>query len=66
MVRDPVTRKLLPAAGAEVPNTSFWRRRVRDADVIDPKAADALPANDAKAAAADALPAESQPQAGES
>jgi hypothetical protein len=33
-VRDPVTKKLLPAAGREVPDNQFWRRRVRDGDVI--------------------------------
>ena len=33
-VRDPVSRRLLPAEGADVPETSFWHRRVRDEDVI--------------------------------
>ncbi|TKI02894.1 DUF2635 domain-containing protein [Martelella alba] len=32
-VRDPVKGTLLPAEGAEVPDTSFWRRRLRDGDV---------------------------------
>jgi len=32
-VRDPVKGSPLPAEGAEVPDTIFWRRRVRDGDV---------------------------------
>lgn len=33
-VRDPVTMKALPLEGAEVPNTSYWRRRLSDGDVV--------------------------------
>jgi len=33
-VRDPVTKQLLPAAGREVPENQFWRRRLRDGDVV--------------------------------
>jgi hypothetical protein len=32
-VREPNGR-LLPAAGAEVPPTQFWQRRLRDGDVV--------------------------------
>ncbi|KEA54674.1 MULTISPECIES: DUF2635 domain-containing protein [Mangrovibacter] len=32
-VRDPVKGSPLPAEGAEVPNTIFWRRRLSDGDV---------------------------------
>lgn len=34
LMRDPVTRMPLPAEGKEVPNNSFWRRRIKDGDVI--------------------------------
>ncbi len=33
-VRVPRTKALLPADGAEVPNTGFWLRRLRDGDVV--------------------------------
>ena len=33
-VRDPVTKQLLPAAGRDVPDNQFWRRRLRDGDVV--------------------------------
>lgn len=32
-VVDPATGKPLPAAGAEVEITTYWRRRLRDGDV---------------------------------
>ncbi|MDE8559103.1 DUF2635 domain-containing protein [Pantoea vagans] len=34
-VRDPVKRTLLPADGAEVTLDAFWRRRLRDGDVVE-------------------------------
>jgi hypothetical protein len=35
MVRDPTSMALLPEAGREVRDSDpFWRRRVRDGDVI--------------------------------
>lgn len=36
----PMTNVLLPADGAEVPDTAYWRRRLRDGDVVlmDPRA----------------------------
>lgn len=33
IIRDPVTRMPLPAEGGEVPDNSFWRRRIRGGDV---------------------------------
>lgn len=32
-VRDPVKGILLPESGAEVQDSPFWRRRLRDGDV---------------------------------
>lgn len=43
-VRDPVKGTLLPDAGAEVPDTSFWRRRLRDGDVSISSASTLSPA----------------------
>lgn len=40
-VRDPVTKQLLPAAGRDVPDNQFWRRRLRDGDVVFAEAASA-------------------------
>lgn len=34
-VLDPVTRKPLPEAGAEVPRSVYWLRRLRDGDVTE-------------------------------
>jgi len=33
LVRDPFTKRPLPLEGAEVPETSFWLRRLRDGDI---------------------------------
>jgi hypothetical protein len=33
-VRDPNTKELLPREGRNVPNDMFWRRRLRDGDVV--------------------------------
>jgi hypothetical protein len=35
LVRDPLTRAPLAEAGEWKSNNEFWRRRVRDGDVID-------------------------------
>jgi hypothetical protein len=43
-VRDPRSMQFLPEAGREVPDQPFWRRRIRDGDVIEEKAAAAKPA----------------------
>lgn len=34
IVRDPDKRRALPVDGAEVPNTTYWQRRLKDGDVI--------------------------------
>lgn len=34
LVRDPDTKHPLPPEGAEVPDTSHWRRRLADGDVV--------------------------------
>jgi len=34
MVRDPVSRVILPAVGAEVEDSSYWRRRLGCGDVV--------------------------------
>lgn len=34
IVRDPVTQERLPADGMDCPDTSFWRRRLRDGSVV--------------------------------
>ena len=41
-VRCPVKGLPLPAAGAEVPDNIFWRRRITDGDVevVEPESAD--------------------------
>lgn len=33
-IRDPQTKRILPAEGGEVPDNVFWRRRLRDGDVV--------------------------------
>ncbi|SPD73815.1 conserved hypothetical protein [uncultured Desulfobacterium sp.] len=33
-IRMPGTGAVLPADGAEVPNSSFWLRRIADGDVV--------------------------------
>lgn len=33
-VRDPVTRRLLPAEGKEVPENVYWIRRLRSKDIV--------------------------------
>lgn len=33
VVRDPRTMQILPEEGRDVPDTSFWHRRIRDGDV---------------------------------
>jgi hypothetical protein len=34
VIRDPDLLDLVPPEGREVPDTSFWQRRLRDGDVI--------------------------------
>lgn len=33
-VRDPVTKRVLPEEGKEVPESTFWIRRLQDGDVV--------------------------------
>ncbi len=33
-VRDPITKRYLPAEGAEVPESAYWMRRLRAAEVV--------------------------------
>ncbi|ENG7016036.1 DUF2635 domain-containing protein [Yersinia enterocolitica] len=33
-VRDPVKGTLLPESGSEVPDNTFWHRRIQDGDVV--------------------------------
>lgn len=35
IVRDPQTSEPLPAAGAEKPLSTFWRRRLKVGDVVE-------------------------------
>lgn len=37
VVRDPKTTRKLPDAGSHVPDTTFWRRRLRSGDVVEAK-----------------------------
>lgn len=34
VIRDPQTKRPLPAEGGQVPETSFWMRRLRAGDVV--------------------------------
>lgn len=34
LLRDPVTKRVLPSEGGFVQPTAFWRRRVRNGDVV--------------------------------
>lgn len=56
-VRDPQTKRHVPAEGAEVPESSYWLRRVKDGDVLvanpaagqaDPEDPKSQPARSAK------------------
>lgn len=35
VIRDPRTKRPLPAEGGEVPDTTYWRRRLRSGDVVE-------------------------------
>lgn len=39
LVRSPSSGRPLPVEGAEVPNNSYWRRRMKDGDVVTVEAA---------------------------
>ncbi len=44
VVRDPVSKRALPAEGADVPASGYWMRRLRDGDVIVSEPPEAAPA----------------------
>jgi hypothetical protein len=51
IIRDPHTKRALPDEGGEVPENSFWVRRLRDGDVVhvsapEPPAAKPAPIED--------------------
>ncbi|EKN5072692.1 TPA: DUF2635 domain-containing protein [Yersinia enterocolitica] len=46
-VRDPVKGTFLPESGSEVPDNSFWRRRLNDGDVVREQPKEAKPAPEA-------------------
>ncbi|AHM71755.1 DUF2635 domain-containing protein [Yersinia hibernica] len=43
-VRDPVKGTFLPESGTEVPDNSFWRRRLNDGDVAREQPKEVKPA----------------------
>ena len=42
-LRDPVNKARLPAGGARVPDTKFWRRRLERGDVVEIDESDDIP-----------------------
>ena len=48
IVLDPVTGKALDADGEAKPDTTYWRRRLRDMDVTVAAAAEAAPTKGGK------------------
>lgn len=54
VVRDPQTRVQVPEDGRDVPETSYWLRRLRDGDLV--QAAQPGPAPKSAPAAAPAAP----------
>lgn len=36
-IRDPDLKDLIPDDGRDVPDTDYWRRRLRDGDVVEAK-----------------------------
>lgn len=50
-VRDPHNKRHIPAEGCDVPETAYWRRRLRDGDVVPAKPE--RPARQPKAAKAE-------------
>ncbi len=34
IIRDPESHEPIPEKGREVPDTTFWRRRIKDGDVV--------------------------------
>jgi len=44
VIRDPKSKRILPAEGGKVPGTMFWKRRVRDGSVVVEPDEDEAPA----------------------
>jgi len=42
-VRDTLTKRLLPAEGGDVPETTYWLRRLRAGDVVPIEPAPPVP-----------------------
>lgn len=55
VIRDPRTRVRLPSSGGKVPDTTYWRRRLRSGDVVP------MVGNDPTVAPSAAQPARSDP-----
>lgn len=53
MVRDPAHYRPLPVEGAEVSESTYWMRRLRDGDVVQAEAAPEPAADPADEPAAD-------------
>lgn len=51
-VRDPISRLHLPETGKEVPESTYWMRRLAAKDVVPAKALKSAPATAAPASAA--------------
>lgn len=34
VIRDPITKRVLPAEGGDVPESNFWIRRLRAGEVV--------------------------------
>lgn len=47
-VRDPLTKRVLPIEGKEVPETSYWVRRVASGDVVEVQAVTMIPEHQAE------------------
>lgn len=45
LVKDPITREPLKAAGEEKPRTAYWLRRIKDKSVVQLKSLPKAPAS---------------------
>lgn len=43
VIRDPISKVALPPEGDEVPDTTYWHRRLRSGDVVSAIAPSAAP-----------------------
>ncbi|EME69716.1 hypothetical protein H261_11799 [Paramagnetospirillum caucaseum] len=58
VIRDPATGRPIPAHGASVPASPFWRRLARHGDVVETTAAEIAAGEAPEAAPPEAAPAE--------